>query len=104
MAAKDGISQHVEYSKNTTMGENNNNIKIESKEITRLETVEQQYHVSAKTYLVLLIMGLTLGTCQRRPADNLFLLHGSAGRHVYRLLGTKSGTLPSHWTSATLDL
>lgn len=58
MTVKDKLSsEHVEYSKDMAIDDT-----VEA-EIQKFSTVdlEQQYHVSRKTYLVLLIMGLTWG-------------------------------------------
>ena len=67
MAAQDSpkfdniASEHIENSKTVTAVED---IELGS-DIRRLDTndLENQYHVSTKTYIVLLSMGLTWGTC-----------------------------------------
>lgn len=61
MTAKDSVSsEHNEYPKQEASGDN-----FGETDIGRSHTVdlEQEYRVSIKTYLVLLIMGLTWGTC-----------------------------------------
>lgn len=62
MTVKDKLSsesEHVEYSKDMAIDDA---VKAEIQKSSTVD-LEQQYHVSRKTYLVLLIMGLTWGTC-----------------------------------------
>lgn len=63
MTAKDGVSsEHHEYPKVEETSSNNVD-DGKDVQISHIVSLEQEYHVSSKTYLVLLIMGLAWGTC-----------------------------------------